>query len=213
MREMSKIAFAGDAAGDMSVYLAGILAAMNEKVLVIDAYSERKISYLLDLPEGIDVTRDVAQYRRFDYTQSGCVPVGGYSAVITLCGNEIPAEDSDLVAVVVNESDDTFYNLAENEYPEYKESILIVRESFGLANREFKAFAKASHIKDVEHMKPSKQDSAGRLFLKTAHEIRVGSVSEQMRDLLFSMISVIREDITEKEFLKAVKAVRKGGTV
>lgn len=204
------IAMLGDAYADITVYLGGILAALGEKVLILDPISNRRIDYCIGIPDGIDPQENIITFKSMEYTQLPNLPLADYSVTIVLYGTEVPAAAGDINVFCVAETSEGYHKMYRNEYPQMSVGCMVVRDSIGTIKSDFKRFAKKNGIKSLTFAKFDKDDINARLALEFNHELKVRKTSQTIRGLLYDIIKVVRPETGKSDFDEAMKKAEKG---
>ena len=212
MADMKRLAFYGNAYGDVAFLLGSLFAASNETVLIRDL-GPRPVAYCIDRSDSIDPASDIISFRNMSYTQDKDLELENTSIEFVLYGMDVPAENEkfDASICIVRETNEDLEPLKDNEYPKTEVNCFIVRDSSGAMNKFFTKTAKEKGFTDIRFFKPDSKENAVRLSLEFTKRVQPGKEGKNMSQLLSDIFMHFKPSLTPKDYNRVLSRAEKGG--
>ncbi len=209
-----RIGFIGCYSHDLILMLTKVLGCLGKRVLLRDQNQRRTLRASIPIPEGVSVARTWIEYDGFFFTERemGTDGIDGYDVELIDFGMEPETGKTEQCAVLVIVTDMLLHHirrLASKELPCDRIRACIIRDSFEdmcKGEKELKLFLQRFPNRKEFFLSPDYRDVRNRYVCETMHEYSLGKASPEMKTVIYRLVEMFCDDVSEKEIRRRVKA-------
>lgn len=217
------VAYIGIDNFDHILYLSRILSHLGKKVLLIDHSDTLSLKYSIPMPDGLDCSSDMVDYKHVEFTTSEISEEikEKYDDIIIFCGFNPREEDINSCNRVVFVTDQYRYNYdrVSSLYPNDSnvsqiEPELLVKEA---TTSKITANVITDHMgitfspNNISVLYFDEQDYNNSLICHFNQSFQFKKISKQLQDYLIREVSRFYPESSIKDIISSYKRARKGG--